>query len=460
MASLTENFKLTKLDPGDSLATNGYGFISSNMDVVDRVLGIGPNHEHTAAAAVITSPTLGPALVLDTTSGVLPAGTTVRYRYTYVDQYGAETAASPETILTTPAAIVVPVGPSITVAATGGFLLGGLYNYALTAYTSTDAQETTVGGRTSLSIPYTTATNIASIILPTLPSGATGFNLYRRGPGEAIFSFLASIDMNVATPPLSYADNGTVVLNYARQPPNANLTSSSNNITITLPGATPTVPANVTWKIYRSYVNGNWHTSNLHHVIEETFVGSGVIVATYVDTGLGTGLAIAPEVTEILPQPGKITLTDNYEVDGVLPAGMNLVYDEVSFSMPGALSVSAGSTVWRCPFDNIKIVECAATLGIGSTPNSTDVIIDINKYDTALASWSSIYTTQANRPKVTVGAQIGVATAPDIIALIKGDLLSVDIDQIGGGTNTDRDLAISILYIKQSGSTTTTVTVP
>jgi len=128
--------------------------------------------------------------------------------------------------------------------------------------------------------------------------------------------------------------------------------------------------------------------------------------------------------------------------------------------MPGALSVSSGSTVWRCPFDNIKIVECAATLGIGSTPNSTDVIIDINKYDSVLVSWASIYTTQANRPKVVVGSQIGVSTTPDIVALVKGDLLSVDIDQIGGGTNTDKDLVISILYIKKSGSATVTVTVP
>lgn len=458
MSTKTPNYGLTRLDPGDNLATDSYGFISSNIDTIDRVMKLGRDHEHSGAAGSRPDPDIAATLVLDSTTGNLPAGVTVRYRYTYVDEFGAETAGAPEATVTTPAPVTVPAGSVLSNADTGGTLVGGQYHYALTAYVSVNTQETSIGIRRSIAVPYASALNIVTVTFPTLPTFADGFNIYRRAPGEPQYSYLASVDMTVATPPTFYDDDGTVAGNPGRIPPNSNLTFGSNNVTVILPGATPVVPASVTWKVYRTYVSGNWSTSNLHHVVEETFDGSGIIDPEFVDLGFGTGLEIIPEISEIVPQPPKVVMEDGAEVSGNLPPGLVVVPHEVTFTVAGVLTVAPGTFTWRCPFDFGEIVEVCATLGIGFTPNLTDVIVDVNKYDSIAATpaWSTVYLTQANRPKVLVGAQIGAATVPDVVSLVKGDMLSMDIDQAGDGTGTDHDMTVTIYMNIRSGSSTVT----
>jgi len=126
------------------------------------------------------------------------------------------------------------------------------------------------------------------------------------------------------------------------------------------------------------------------------------------------------------------------------------------------LAVTTGTSVWRCPFDKAQIQDISATLGRGFAAASTNVIIDVNKFDTddVTPSWTTIYTTQANRPNVAVGDQVGTPTIPDIINVTKNDMLSIDIDQTGGGaTPTDEDLIVTLYMYVQSGSLTTTVTI-
>jgi len=289
MPETTDNLGLTKLRPGDNLSANGYAFIDGNIDAIDSTLASLLQHDHTGSASVLADPATGPTLTLTTTSGTIPAGTTVRYRFTWVDQFGAETAASPETTVDTAALVQSPAAPSAVIDNAAGSLVGGKYVYALSAYETVTTQETTIADRTQVSVAYTSGTNTITLTLPSLPSGATGFNVYRRAPGEATFSFLAS------TTGSSYVDDGTVTAQQTRQPSQVNTTNGSNNVQIDLPEA---IPADaVYWKIYRSYTSNNWAASDLHLVTEETFVGSGIVVTSYTDFGNGTGLLLRPDLS-------------------------------------------------------------------------------------------------------------------------------------------------------------------
>ena len=63
-------------------------------------------------------------------------------------------------------------------------------------------------------------------------------------------------------------------------------------------------------------------------------------------------------------------------------------------------------------------------LAIDSAPGD-DLIIDVNRNGTTM------FSTQANRPKISGGATSGISGAPDISNLSSGDIISIDIDQVG-----------------------------
>jgi hypothetical protein len=62
--------------------------------------------------------------------------------------------------------------------------------------------------------------------------------------------------------------------------------------------------------------------------------------------------------------------------------------------------------------------------------SSSDTIVDLHKNGTTM------YTTQANRPTINFadGDRKVQATLPDVLAVAAGDILTMDIDQIEGGT--------------------------
>lgn len=458
MASKTTNYGFTKLAPGDDLSANGYAFIDSDRDRMDGLLSLGREHNHTGAAASLTDPDTAPTLVLNTASGNLTAGQTYRYRFTYVDQFGSETAASPEATVTTADPVVQPDAVSITSVTTGGALSGGLYYYALTAYVDTSTKETRRGSVASHSIAYSTTTNDVTLSLPSLPSGATGFNVYRRAPGESNYNFLESIDMSSATPPTEYNDDGSVNPNCDRNPPISNSTNSQNNVTITLPGATPAVPSGATWKIYRSKTAGVWEASDLIQVTETVSDSDPTIVTSYQDVGIPTGFQTAPETSQVVGMPDKITHTDASEVDGYLPPGLNVIPHEITWQQKGVTVVDTFLDMWKCPFDNAEIQEVFLTYSPDNTPGD-ETIADVNYYSTnqATPGWETVFTTQSNRPEVAVGQWEGAAAVPDVVALTKGDLLTWDVDQTGGGaTPTDFDLTMTILLHVKQGSETVT----
>jgi hypothetical protein len=307
---------------------------------------------------------------------------------------------------------------------TTGTLIGGTYFYVLSAYQVTSTSETlalTSGSTTTAN----TNTNKNTLTLPSLPAGATGFNIYRKRPGASKFYFLAS------TTSASFVDDGSIAEDCDRSLPTENTTNSTNKVTITLSGA---VPVGMTWKLYRTFVNGDYDNSLVHHVVEETAVGSGIITNTYVDIGNPTTTGRPSERNQVVGSPEKIDLEDGTEIQGRLPMSQVSGYPHAEpFLYKGPLAVTTGEVPWLCPFPNFRITGVRCTLGKGSVATGSDVIVDVNKGTGTTPTYTTIFTTAGNRPKVTVGNQVGAVAVPDVIELVAGDTLTVDIDAVDSG---------------------------
>lgn len=443
MAGTTDHYGFQTLQSGESFSLNGYKFTDADRQLLDRLLYIGAEgHHHTGQEATNSNPAVPPTLAV-AAGGTLPAGTRVYYKYTYVDVFGNESASSPESFVDTAAQLPDPAAPTPVVATTGGILLAGNYYYALSAYTTTTTAETQATNPAYITIPSGTNTNTVTLTLPTLPGGASGFNVYRKRPGASKYFYLYT------TTPLEteFLDDGTVPEDCDRTLPAANTTNATNQVTITLPAA---VPVGFTWKLYRTFVNGDYSRSLVHHVVEETAEGSGIIVDSYLDLGAPTEIGQPPVQSQFISTPNKVLLTSGAEVQGTLPLARSVHHPYVlTFSFNGQLGTMMGTTTWVCPFPTARIAFVRANLGRGYSPAAADVIVDVNKGSGLNPTYVTVFTTQGNRPKVLVGNQIGSETIPDVVTMVRGDSLTVDIDQAGGGAGTDRDLTVTIAILAQ-----------
>jgi hypothetical protein len=136
---------------------------------------------------------------------------------------------------------------------------------------------------------------------------------------------------------------------------------------------------------------------------------------------------------------GQVLTKDSTQAGGFKWATTSLTFSLTAFYKSGALTVTAGTQ--RLPIDGSYTVV-GTRLTAGTAPTGADLIIDVNKNGT------SIYTTQANRPTITAGQNAGGPGAtPDVTALIAGDYLTVDIDQIGS-TVAGSDLTVTVMVNK------------
>lgn len=71
------------------------------------------------------------------------------------------------------------------------------------------------------------------------------------------------------------------------------------------------------------------------------------------------------------------------------------------------------------------IIGARPTTAVGKAPTGSALIFDVNKNAT------TIFTTQGNRPTIAISATTGSLAVPDVTAMAAGDVLTVDIDQIG-----------------------------
>lgn len=439
MADLTEHYGFQVLAAGDDWSLNGYKFLDADRRHLDALLYQALSHTHGAATAAQADPTAAPTLVQAATGGALPAGTRIYYKFTWVDGNGLETAPSPEAYVDTPAALADPAAPTLVQATTGGFLLPGNYSYVLSAYKGANTAESRAPNAAFITVPTGTSTNEITLTMPSVPTGADGFNVYRRKPGGSQYQYLGSVLAATTT----FVDDGTHVEDCDRTLPVSNTTNASNKVTATV----PTVPAGYTWRLYRTYVLAQYASSLLHWVVEETSEGSGVITPDYEDVGYATLAGQPPASSQLQVGPGKINLTLGDEVEGRLPLGfLDAAPLELVFSFAGLVLGTVGSFVWVCPYPALKILSARLSLGRGRAPASLPILIDINKGTGLSPTYTTIFTTQANRPTIAVGNQIGAASAaPDVPDLVAGDSLTVDIDQAGGGASpTDYDLTVTI----------------
>lgn len=448
MAEETSHYGLEKLVAGENFRDKGYKYTNADRELIDLLLYLGAEgHRHDGGTADTDDPDVAPTLTLQTTGGTIPAGTRVFYKYTFVDESGLETAASPEAEVDTPAAVAAPGAPSLSVSLTGGTLIAGNYYYVLSAYTTVNTQETQARNPTFVTVTTATSTNRITITMPSVPAGADGFNIYRRKPGASQYVYLTSVVAATTT----YIDTGATAEDPNRVLPSRNTTNAQNSVLVTLPGATPTAPEGHTWKVYRTYVSSVYDASFLEHIIEP---GEG----SYEDVGNSTTYGQPPISSNVINSPSKIDLES--EVTGSLPMGLTGHPCIVTFSYPGSLEATIGDNVWVCEAPAATIIGCRASLGRGSVPATQKVFVDVNKGTGATPNYSTIYTTQANRPYVDIGLQRGPRTDPDIRSLVVGDSLTVDIDQNGGGASpTDENLTVNI-YMILHGYPTETAFVP
>ncbi len=108
----------------------------------------------------------------------------------------------------------------------------------------------------------------------------------------------------------------------------------------------------------------------------------------------------------------------------------------LTFSIPGVPTVGANKT---CSFiipTLCTIVKVYAYSRVA--PTGANIIFDINKNGTSI--WN---VTQANRLKILAGANSGTQTSFDTTALAEGDIIDIDIDQVGS-TIEGSDITVEI----------------
>jgi hypothetical protein len=116
----------------------------------------------------------------------------------------------------------------------------------------------------------------------------------------------------------------------------------------------------------------------------------------------------------------------------------------VTYHVPGVISASANDhdVVFVAPRRG-KIHDVRITSGVAAV--TTTVIVDVNKSTSAQAAsaGTTIFTTQANRPTIAVGAFNSTSEVPDVVDFNEGDKLSIEVDQADTGP-TAADLVYQI----------------
>jgi hypothetical protein len=439
MASYTAHYLLKKLGQGETWADESYKFVQADRDLLDHLAWLGAEgHHHTGGGAGANAPTDALLVQLVTTSGTLPAGVRFYYKFTMVDSAGLETAASPEVFINTPSLVTSPGSPTLTYANTGGALNPGNYYYVLSAYTGTSIYETPATNPEFLSVIGTTATNAVTVTFPALPSGATGFNVYRQAPGGPGYFFITSIDMSGVNPPTNWIDTGATPPNCDRTRPTVNTTRQTNSVVLSLPGVSPTLQPGQSWRIYRTSTANDYSNSLLAEINNAT---------QYADTGTATTSGQPPSTSVAVGAPPQVQLSDSSDVQGHLPLSRVSAFPEtITFSMDGDVFAMTGTTVWVCEYPQATIVGVRAALGRGYTPTSRPVIIDVNRGSGANPTMSSIFTAPADRPQIATGVQVGDRVVPTAVTeLVEGDVLTIDVAQDDTAQPpTAQDLVVNI----------------
>lgn len=361
----TSRFGFTTIEStSQKLSDNSYKYPHGDRNLLDLLVQRAVElHRHTGEAASTLNPTAAPDLVASTSGGSIPGATRVYYRYTLLDAEGFESAASPESYVDTAAVVATPNAATLEVATTGGTLPAGMYQYQLSAYTTGINEETLPSTPISILVPVGTTTNEITLTLPSVPAGASGFNIYRKKPGGGMV-FLAQ----VASGPATYIDNGSVTEDVNRLIPRANTTAGTNSVTVTLPSP---APDGFTWKLYRTYNSGNYDRSLLIH---EVTPGED----QHIDIGLIPDLGKFPSVSQFVGQPPKIDLL--YHTSGreyLFGRGLLADMPDIDEAIDGAYYLAVddqGGTLYQADFNLATPQWIQAAAGVAHT-HTTRILV-------------------------------------------------------------------------------------
>lgn len=104
----------------------------------------------------------------------------------------------------------------------------------------------------------------------------------------------------------------------------------------------------------------------------------------------------------------------------------------------GTVAVAAGKTRLYNDSDVTRKIK-SVRVSANTAPTGADLVVDVHKDGT------TIFTTQANRPKIAAGANTGLSGAPAVTAWEPGKYLTVDVDVVGS-TVAGADLTVSVNY--------------
>jgi len=286
MLEPTPTFGFTRIGQGETLAKNGYAALDGDRRMLDSLLQALHQHTHSGDTQRLPDPQYAPILTVtqgDETA-FLPGGQTYFYKYSYVDMWGLETAASPEQMIQTPAGVTRPQAPILEHFPTGGDLNAGRYAYVLT-YSDYRGGETPASNPAAITIEVDQCNGECRIKLDfdEAPAVAPCINIYRARQGQTRFYLLDKVEGVT-----SYFDDGSRFEDQTVTPPIINTTGGNNRVDIELPEGVPDGVG--AWRIYRSQTPGGYTTASLvHHVVEGTDEFTTDLRDTWSDHGSGLG---------------------------------------------------------------------------------------------------------------------------------------------------------------------------
>ena len=106
------------------------------------------------------------------------------------------------------------------------------------------------------------------------------------------------------------------------------------------------------------------------------------------------------------------------------------------FTVTGTLTTGSNQVPTLIVPSSLTIVKAYAV--VKTAPTGAALIVDINLNGTSI--WA---TTQANRLQVAAAATTGTQTSFDTVSLSEGDLLTLDLDQVGSSV-AGADLTVQL----------------
>ena len=452
----TQYFGLSKFGAEGRISDENYKFALRDRETLDSILYTLATHDHrtTSSSEALAGPT-NINLTQSTTGGSLVPGTSYYYKVSFRDAAGNETDSSPTEAITTPYALAPPPVESISYVTTGGNLEAGLYRYALSYYQSTGG-ETKAPNYGSVYVNSGTSTNINTITLTAPPNDADGWKVYRRGPNEDEYNYLATIAAT-ATPPTTWSDDGLTLADCTKHRPTSNTTNSASSVTITLHDDDLPLDSRVlSWRVYRTTTAGVFGGNSLLKTVVETTTESGSdLVTTTTDTGTGT-VAGSPLASSASPPPiPQLDASDAFDsTSGRLPAALApLAVHQFHTFLAGTLSATTYNQFFipeDMPVERIDYFSKTAPTGVdGSNYLTLRVKDDVTQNEV-----QSIFTTAEDVDEiqyVSNNATAGTftlsdgtdttdpidfdATALEVATALETDITAiVDVEVLGLGT--------------------------